>query len=197
MNRWGPEGPPPEAYSRVTHPERFRPLHDVALALLRQLHASFNVSYVEGYGLDSELEVGDLVRPSIRLVPLDSKAAPLAVTFTAFPGLRVRAGRWCTAAFPACGCDACDESADEEAARLAQMIDDVVAGRFRERIVLAPAGDGSQEWELWSSPLGRSSGRLAIDRASAQAKLAGVEYSSIDWAPWTRRHTAQSPSTTP
>jgi len=38
---------------------------------------------------------------------------------------------------------------------------------------------------------------MAIDRASAQAKLAGVEYTSIDWAPWTRRHTAQSPSTTP
>jgi hypothetical protein len=99
--------------------------------------------------------------------------------------------------FPSCGCDACDESADEEAARLAQMIDDVVAGRVRERIVLPPVGDGSQEWELWSSPLGRSSGRLAIDRASAQATLAGVDDSSIEWASWPRRHTARLPSTTP
>jgi hypothetical protein len=195
MNRWGSEGPPPEAYSRVTNPERFRPLHDLALTLLGQLHATFNVRRIEGYGLDGELEVGDLAHPSIRLVPGDSNAAPLAVTFTTFPGLRVRAGRWCTAAFPECGCDACDESAEDEAARLAQMIDDVVAGRFRERIVLPPEGDGSQEWELWSSPPRRSSGRLQIDRESARAKLADVAGPSIDWVPWTRRD-ARTSSTT-
>ena len=125
-----------------------RALHEVALTLLGQLHASFDVSHIEGYGLDSDLEVGNLARPSIRLIPGDSEAAPLTLTFTTFPGLRVRAGRWCTAAFPACGCDAFNENADDEAARLAQMIDDVVAGRFRERIVLPPVGDGSQEWAL-------------------------------------------------
>jgi Family of unknown function (DUF6226) len=37
-------------------------LHDFALMLLTQLHASFDVGRVEGYGLDSELEVGDLAR---------------------------------------------------------------------------------------------------------------------------------------
>jgi hypothetical protein len=196
MNRWGSEGPPPEAYSRVTNPGRFRPLHDIALTLLGQLHASFDVRRIEGYGLDGELEVGDLARPSIRLIPGDSEAAPLTLTFTTFPGLRVRAGRWCTAAFPACGCDACDESADDEAARLAQMIDDVVAGRFRERIVLPPVGDASQEWELWSSPPRRSSGGLQIDREGACAMLAEVASSSIDWAPWTRRDARMSTSTT-
>jgi Family of unknown function (DUF6226) len=196
MNRWGSEGPPPEAYSRITNPGRFRPLLHIALTLLGQLHASFDVRRIEGYGLDGELEVGDLARPSIRLVPGDSTAAPLAVTFTTFPGLRVRAGRWCTAVFPSCGCDACDESADDEAARLAQMIDDVVAGRFRERLVLPPAGDGSQEWDLWSSPPRRVSGRLQIDRERARAMLAEVASSSIDWAPWTRRDPRMSPSTT-
>ena len=30
-NRWGPEGPPPEVYSRLTAAERFRRLHDGAL----------------------------------------------------------------------------------------------------------------------------------------------------------------------
>ena len=58
MTRWESEGPPLEAYSRVTNPERFRPLHGVALTLLEQLHASFNAKRVEGYGLDSELESG-------------------------------------------------------------------------------------------------------------------------------------------
>jgi Family of unknown function (DUF6226) len=90
MFRWGPEGPPPEAYSRVTNPEWFRPLHDVALTLLEQLHASFNVERVEGYGLDSELEVGDLARPGVKLIPRDSNAAPLTIILTTFPGLKVR-----------------------------------------------------------------------------------------------------------
>jgi hypothetical protein len=88
MNRWGSEGPPLEAYSRVTNPERFRPLHGVALTLLEQLHASFNAERVEGYGLDSELESGALARPSVRLIPDDPKAAPLTITFTTFPGLK-------------------------------------------------------------------------------------------------------------
>src|SRR4030095_3373994 len=167
-------GPPPEAYSRLTNPERFRPLHDFALTLLAQLHASFDVDRIEGYGLDSELEVGDLARPSVRLVPRDSKAAPLAMIFTTFPGLRVRAGRWCRAVFPACGCDACDETASDEAIRLAEMIDDVVAGRFRERIAMPPVGDGWQEWELWSPPR-RSSSRLQVDRERARAMLTGIE----------------------
>jgi hypothetical protein len=186
MNRWGPDGPPPEAYSRVTNPERFRPLHDFALTLFAQLHASFDVDRIEGYGVDSELEVGDLARRSVRLVPRDSTAAPLAVTFTTFPGLRIRAGRWCTAAFPGCGCDACAETANDEMVRLAEMIDDVVAGRFREGIAMPPVGEGWQEWELWSPPR-RSSGRLQIDRERARAMLAGIEGSLIAWAPWPRR----------
>jgi hypothetical protein len=184
MNRWGVDGPPREAYSRVTNPERFRPLHDFALALLAQLHASFDVDRVEGHGLDSELEVGDLARPSVMLVPRDSKAAPLAVTFTTFPGLKVRAGRWFTAAFPGCGCDACDETATDETIRLAELIDDVVAGRFREGIAIPPVGDGWQEWELWSPPR-RSSGRMQVDRERARAMLTGIKEPSIEWVAWT------------
>ena len=104
----------------------------------------------------------------------DSKAAPLAVSLTTFPGLKVRAGRWCTAVFPACGCDACDETANSETIRLAEMIDDVVAGRFREGLAMPPVGEGWQEWELWSPPR-RSSGRLQVDRERARAMLAGIE----------------------
>ena len=186
MSRWGSEGPPPDAYSRVTDAERFRPLHDFALRSLAQLHASFNVDRVDGYGLDNELEVGDLARASVRLVPRDPKAAPLAVTFTTFPGLKVRVGRWCTAVFPACGCDACDETADGETVRLAELIEDVAAGRLRERVAVPSAGDGWQEWEHWS-PSHHYSGRLQVNREPAGAMLAEIERSSIEWAPWTRR----------
>jgi Family of unknown function (DUF6226) len=186
MRRWGPDGPPPEAYSRVTNSERFRPLHDFALTLLGQLHTSFDVDRIEGFGVDSELEVADLARPSVRLVPRDSKAAPLTVTFTTFPGLKVRAGRWCTAAFPACGCDACDEIANDETVRLAAMIDDVVAGRFREGIAMPPVGEGWLEWARWSHER-RSSGRLQIDHERARAMLAVIEGSPLEWAPWPQR----------
>ena len=35
--RWGPEGPPPEAYSRVTDAERFRPLHGAMWEIIGRL----------------------------------------------------------------------------------------------------------------------------------------------------------------
>jgi Family of unknown function (DUF6226) len=186
MNRWGSEGPPPEAYSRVTNPERFRPLHDFAITLVTQLCAAFDVEQIGGDGFDGELEVGDLARPGIRLAPRDPRAAPLAFTFTTFPGLKVRAGRWCTAAFPACGCDACDEAADDEALRLREMIDALVAGRFREAVALPSAGDAWQEWEFWS-PLRRFSGRLQIDHELGRAMVTEIEGFSIQWAPWRPR----------
>ena len=54
-NRWGIEGPPEEAYSRVTNPERFQPLHDAALELLDRLEREFAVERLEGSGGDDEL----------------------------------------------------------------------------------------------------------------------------------------------
>jgi Family of unknown function (DUF6226) len=147
MNRWSSEGPPPEAYSRVSDPERFHPLYNAALRLLEHLEAAFNIERFEGYGLDSGLEVGDLARPSVRLVPRDPMAAPLAIAFTTVPGLKIRLGRWLTANFPACGCDACDETANDEAARLAELVNALTAGRFREGVSLPAAGDDCQELE--------------------------------------------------
>lgn len=187
MNRWGSEGPPPEAYSRVSDPERFRPLHNVALRLLEQLEAAFKIERFEGYGLDSELEVGDLARPSVRLVPQDPKAAPLVIAFTTFPGLKVRVGRWRTDAFPQCGCDACDETADDEATRLAELVDALTAGRFREGVSLLLAGDGWQESEYWLPSGHRYSSRSLVERGLAREMLARSESSSIEWGPWPRR----------
>jgi len=105
--------PLPEAYSRVTNPERFRPLHTLMVELIGRLEATFDVEHVEGYGLDSELERVDLARPSVKLVPRDTSAASIAVAFTAFPGLLVRIGRWRIEAFPSCGCDACAKGGEK------------------------------------------------------------------------------------
>ena len=184
-NRWGSEGPPPEAYSRVTDPERFRTLHDFAVRLLSRLEASFDVERLEVYGLDHELERSDLVRPSVKLLPRSPDAAPIVLVFTAFPGLHVRLGRRRTEAFPTCGCDACDETADGEAARLSGMVDEVTAGRFREAIVLPLLGRAWQESDF-RSPRGRSSGRWRIDRSRARQMLRASDRSSFEWKPWPR-----------
>ena len=187
-NRWGREGPPPEAYSRVTDPERFRALHDFAIRLLERLEATFDVERLEGYGLDQELEElerGDLVRPSVKLLPRSSDAAPIVFVFTAFPGIHVRLGRWRTEPFPTCGCDACDETADGQAARLSGIVDDVTAGRFREAIGLRFLGRAWQESEFWS-PRGRSSSRWRISHSRARQMLRASDRSSFEWKPWPR-----------
>jgi hypothetical protein len=79
-HRGGAEGPPPEAYSRVTNAERFAPLRVVAAELLDELELKFDVERAQGYGLDSELEEGwEPAQPPVTLVPRDVRAAPLVV----------------------------------------------------------------------------------------------------------------------
>lgn len=185
-DRWGPDGPPPEAYSRLTDPERFRPLHAAADALLAELEASFDAQRTDGRGLDPELERVQQARPSVRLVPQDASAAPLVVAFTAFPGIGLRMGHWFTDRFPSCGCDACDETADGEVDRLRDMVENVVEGRFREAIELPLIGDGWQAYELWSRG-GRSRGRSRIGRKPARAMITSAGRRSMSWGPWPRR----------
>lgn len=132
---------PDEAYSRVTNPERFRPLHDAMLEMLNDLETLFDVERIEGHGLDEELESRsrDLAaRPSIVLDPTDPEAASITVVFTDFPGLHMRLGRWYTDLFPSCGCDACDESAEGEIERATEMIESVTSGGFREAVIHSP-----------------------------------------------------------
>jgi hypothetical protein len=186
-HRWGAEGPPLEAYSRVTNPERFASLHDVAAELLDRLELEFDVERTAGHGLDSELEEGcKLARPSVTLVPRDVSAAPIVVAFSAFPGLRVRFGRWWTTAFPTCGCDACDETAESETKRLKLLIDNLTAGHFREAIRIPADGAASQTSEFCSVGE-RCSRQSKLDRPRARQLVAASDRSSYDWRPWPKR----------
>jgi len=107
----GSENPTPEAYGGVTNPERFAFLHGFAAELLESLGRELDVERIERYDLDSELERDPTMpRPTVSLVPRDRNAAGVAVAFSGLSGLRVRFGRWCTMAFPDCGCDACNET---------------------------------------------------------------------------------------
>ncbi len=216
-SRWGPEGPPEEAYSRVTNAERFRPLHTAMLDIIGRLERGFDVEREEGYGLDEELERRfDLALPGVRLTPNDPGAAPIAVVFSGFPGIQVRFGRWYTDPFPSCGCDACDESAEGEIERLTDMIDDVVAGRFREGIRVPSARraavarvkmgflggigfllsrpiftrpadmDAWREAEFWAPEEHQSSRNSTYHR---NRKPISRDHSPVDldWKPWPRR----------
>jgi Family of unknown function (DUF6226) len=186
-DRPGSQSPTPEAYGRVTNPERFAFLHAFAAELLDYLDREFDVERMERYGMDSELEQDCVtLRPTVSLVPADRAAASIVVAFSGFPGLRVRCGRWCTVPFPTCGCDACNETAEGEIARLKSLIADVIEGRFSEAIQISAAEDAWLDCEFWSAG-GRSHQRLSLDREHGRRLLAQSGRSSYVWRPWSRR----------
>ncbi len=184
---WGPEGPPKEAYERVTDPERFAPLHDFAVALADWLEAAFDVERVEAYGLDTEVERKDAARPSIRLTPRNDGAAPITICFTTFPGLSVLLGRWYTDFFPSCGCDACDEMAEGEIESLEELVEAVTAGRFRESIEISPDGTAWQKRSFWGPGewFARGGSRLGQSRARRMVAEGGGR--DFQWKPWEHR----------
>jgi len=179
------EGPPPEAYSRITNPERFEPLLRVAMDQVERLQQRFDVERVDGFGLDPDLVGADPAQASVKLIPARSTAASILIAFTSFPAVIVRAGLLLDLTFPECGCDACGSTAEREVQRLTEVIEDVVSGRFRESIRIPLWGDAKDTWELWS-PTHRTGGGVRIARSRARA-LVGRSRKTIDWSPWPLR----------
>jgi hypothetical protein len=189
---WGPEGPPPDAYARVTNPERFRPLHAFGEELADRLQATFDVERREGHALDPEVARDEEARPIVRLVPNADDAAPIGIIFTPFPGLNVRLGHWHSSSFPACGCDACDESPDEQIPQLDWLVDQVTNGRFREAIELPLVGAAWLQVEIWS-PNGRwQTTKSRLTRADARMRVAQAGRARFDWGPWPRRRSPRN-----
>ena len=181
-DRWGLDGPPPEAYSRVTNPERFRPLHGFAERLLRGLETNFDVAREEGSGLDPELEANNMARPTVRLVPHSSDAGTLTMAFTSFPGLVVRVGHWFVAPVPFCGCDACGETAEEGQERLEELVAALTGGRFSESIEVR-RGEG---WLTSEMPSSRGGSQISELRARALIDQAGGK-TYFEYGPWPRK----------
>ncbi len=195
-DRWGIEGPPAEAYSRVTNPERFQPLHGAATELLDRLEREFAVERLEGPDADDELGRKSLARPAIRLTPHDPKAAPIVVAFSEFPGLHVRFGSWRTEPFPVCGCDACDETADGEIGKMTEMVEAVVSGGYRDAIrvpLLLGGGWRESEFRFNDGHSGFSRSRSRVSRSRALEMTGGEPHVTLDWKPWPRRNTTATP----
>lgn len=188
-DRWGPEGPPDEAYSRVTNPERFEPLIPYAEQLLDGLERTFVVTREEGYDLvvSHWSSPKKLSRASMRLLPSAEEAAPIVVAFSSYPGISVLAGHWYETNFPHCGCDACDETAAGGQAELTELVDAVVSGRIREYVDLPLIGDGWLGNAQWSSG-GNSSGKSRITRKQARKLIAAADgRRKIEYGPWPQR----------
>ena len=182
----GPADPIDDAYSRFTNQERFKPLHDWALEKVAYLQSEHDVTLEEGFGMDDELERAPLSRPTVRLTPLQESCAPVTIAFTDSPGLEVRVGHWVTEGFPTCHCDSCDEMPEEEFERLTELLDDVVAGRFRESMRLQRDGSGWSSHEFWNDDRPRSGGSLE-SRGKAARILDGKAEVVVEWMPWQPR----------
>ena len=184
---WGPEGPPEEAYSRVTEPERFLPLADWTLEFLSRLESEYDVSRDEGYCLDPDLAVTNPSRPTVRLTPRQDNSAPVAVAFNDPPGIYVRFGRFRIEPFPDCACDGCDEEAEDQFERFKQTMEALVAGRFREWFLLLPNGAGRFGHESWSDSHRRTGGSRVKPGSVSHYSDGGDRV--WEWEPWPRKPT--------
>ena len=121
-NRW-PDGPPEWAYGVTTNLERFAPLHQVAAHLVEYLINAYQLSASEAPDLARTLdgEPPDFVR-LVRLSPHAADGDTLTVVFTSFPGVVLYAGSRFSEAFPACGCDACDDTSEDVAESLVERV---------------------------------------------------------------------------
>ncbi|WP_222193085.1 DUF6226 family protein [Modestobacter italicus] len=170
-DRWGPDGPPPEAYSRVTDPQRYAAVHGVADRLVTELAERYDVA-VAGEPSSGPREVR-----AVRLHPRSGAGADLVVVHTDL-GVRLRAGHWAEESFPRCGCDACDEEPGDLAEELGEFVADVAHGRLAEELT---GGSGEGTLAVWRP---RSSATWSLTRAELQRLGPPGRH---EWLPWPER----------
>jgi len=188
--RWGMDGPPVDTYTVLTHPERFRPLHDVARALIAYLERTYDVTVSEDPALLADVSER-YVRASraVLLTPTNPRCAPIAVVFTDLPGIVLMAGALLVEPLPVCGCDACDDSAEALADDLEWRVFAIIEGGFTERVTRGPRTRVSHRLERPDGYRG-GEGRAGADTtrkelADARARLAPLEDGR--WAAWSLR----------
>ncbi|MDF2509921.1 MAG: hypothetical protein K0Q52_3780, partial [Microbacterium sp.] len=177
-SRWPDGSPPEEAYSRVSHPERFAPVLSVVDALVGYLETWYDVDVDRR----SE-ESGD------RVFHLRPTTGP-TVTVTATPeSVRIEAGALFRDVTPTCTCDACDETAESAADQIEETLLTIAAGGLREVFPV-----GQRRWlhtELRTPDGGRRSSG-GPDRSLSAERVddaAGVLARLPDgwWPAWTLR----------
>ncbi len=187
-SQWHRAVPTPEAYSRVTNPERFLSLHAFALGLLDRLTLEYDVARTDAFTLMPNMTPFEQARTPVTLTPVAPDAAPVAIAFSTFPSLVVRYGKWSAMAFPNCGCDACAATALREGEQLEQLLGDVVAGRFREELQIPLFGRANVHWSFGDMTRAGhlSEGGQGLSRDQARILHTGGPR-RMHWQPWPRR----------
>lgn len=183
------QGPPSEAYSRVTNPERYRVLHGVAEQLLDRLDAEYLVDRAEGSDVDRTLAGRRPVERVVRLTPSEGNGAPLTIGFSSFPGLYVRYGVFLATALPHCRCDACDEDPvglSEELTRRSRLL---AQGLYKEELL------PGNEWQyVFGGGFPTPGEALPMEYEASRGGPINTDYidgpatpARNDWGPWIRR----------
>ena len=167
--------PAPEAYGRVSAPERYGVVVERAAELVARLERDYPVA--PGPVGPDDLGPGLTARALwvIRLVPDDPGAAPLTLAATPFPGVSALYGRTCLISYPSCGCDACDEDPDRLVEGLESDVATLVEGGFSEAVTARVTR------YAFVGPRRSQSGSAARHRGDGLAECA------FDYRPWPRR----------
>lgn len=168
--------PDEDAYGRVTDPERFQAVADAAAGLVSELVGNFDVEAMVGSTAVDFPDWPDGSIETIRLVP--AVGTPLAIMITDFPGVFIRFGAWGREAFPACGCDACDEQPPDVIETMHRLIEAAVAGRYEEELT---------ERTLSYSFSGAWGGESSEGRLKRGEWRHHGEPGTHSWPPWPRR----------
>jgi hypothetical protein len=156
---------------------RYAVLHDEAEALLTELGRFYAVERrATGEGSRDR---------TICLVPHTPAAAPLAVTFTDFPKVVLRFGRWYRHSLPVCGCDDCDEDPATLVTDLHTQVSALVEGGLWERVHRGLNGSCAET--LLVGPDFRASQQTPLTAAEARSARREGFAAAVQWAPWPRR----------
>lgn len=177
---------PEEAYGRVTNPQRYGVLIPAAEQIAARLVDRFDATLER----DTPASAAAFARHSnversLRVVPADPMSAPIAIAFTTFPGVFLRAGAWLQSAFPGCGCDACDENPQALIVELGSYVDAVTTGHFEEHLERDAL---TQSWALSMPSRGRG-GRGTLSEKECREMLASPVQPPAHgtWLPWAER----------
>ncbi|CRK51949.1 conserved hypothetical protein [Rhodococcus sp. RD6.2] len=176
------EGPPQEAYGRVTNPQRFAPLIPAAEELVADLELRFEVTVTREPAVPRRASSTVRTIESIRLIPPDPDQAPLTITTTSFPGLYLDVGAWQHIALPACGCDTCDEQVEDAVEDLVKYCTALAGGKLSERINVAQRTlEHTWDGDDW----GRSGSQSLSPQREAELRARPViPPQSGHWRPW-------------
>jgi hypothetical protein len=188
---WGADGPPDEAYSRVSRDLRtltadFATYLD---ALPGQLTAAYRCAIRAPEPHEQAQVHGNGVKPDevYAVQPDEPRASGLVVARLRYDGgasVRLRAGLAIAEDIPICFCDACDEDSESLIAQTRDIVELTVNGfvEFRRpyrRDVSQILEDGPWMEHGYTRPDGSTGAR-------ASASTRGKAFSH-EWAPWPRR----------